>query len=140
MSTCCEELEIPPSKNHMGIVQIIELVLMGIVAILCIVDFISQLKVFNINITFWGVIAMICDILFIAGLIYVVIGLFCNFTTQKIRIGIYCFFAAILIQLIFIIGSLATTKRLIDWLMNLVKALVMVFLCWILWKQSNNVQ
>ena len=140
MSTCCEELEIPPSKNHMGIVQIIELVLMGIVAILCIVDIISQLKVFNINITFWGVIAMICDILFIAGLIYVVIGLFCNFTTQKIRIGIYCFFAAILIQLIFIIGSLATTKRLIDWLMNLVKALVMVFLCWILWKQSNNVQ
>ena len=138
MSTCREELEIPPSKNHMGIVQIIELVLMGIVAILCIVDFISQLRVFNI--TFWGVIAMICDILFIAGLIYVVIGLFCNFTTQKIRIGIYCFFAAILIQLIFIIGSLATTKRLIDWLMNLIKALVMVFLCWILWKQSNNVQ
>ena len=138
MSTCCEELEIPPSKNHMGVVQIIELVLMGIVAILCIVDFISQLRVFNI--TFWGVIAMICDILFIAGLIYVVIGLFCNFTTQKIRIGIYCFFGAILIQLIFIIGSLATTKRLIDWLMNLVKALVMIFLCWILWKQSNNVQ
>ena len=93
MSTCCEELEIPPSKNHMGVVQIIELVLMGIVAILCIVDFISQLRVFNI--TFCCVIAMICDILFIAGLIYVVIGLFCNFTTQKIRIGIYCFFGAI---------------------------------------------
>ena len=138
MSTCREELEIPPSKSHMGVVQIIELVLMGIVAVLCVIDFISQLRIFNI--TFWGVLAMICDFLFIAGLVYIVIGLFCNFTSQKIRIGIYCFFGAIVIQLVFIIGSLATTKRLIDWLMNLVKALVMVFLCWILWKQSKNVQ
>ena len=137
MSSCREELDIPPSKSHMGVVQIIELVLMGIVGILCITDFIRQL---TIHISVWIVLAIICDVLFIAGLVYIVIGLFCNFTSQKIRIGIYCFFGAIVIQLVFIIGSLATTKRLIDWLMNLVKALVMVFLCWILWKQSKNVQ
>ena len=88
-STCCQELERPPSKSHMGVVQIIELVLMGVVAVLCITDFISQLK---ITINGWGVLAIICDILFIAGLVYIVIGLFCNFTGQKIRIGIYCFF------------------------------------------------
>ena len=40
-STCCQELERPPSKSHMGVVQIIELVLMGVVAVLCITDFIS---------------------------------------------------------------------------------------------------
>ena len=137
-STCMQELEKPPSKSHMGPIQIIELVLMAVVGVLCIVDFISQLRVFSIN--FWGVLAIICDVLFIAGLVYIIIGLFCNFTSKKIKIGIYCFFGAIVIQLVFIIGSLATTRRLIDWLMNLVKALVMVFLCWILWKQSNNVE
>ena len=137
MSSCREELDIPPSKSHMGVVQIIELVLMGIVGILCITDFIRQL---TILISVWVVLAIICDVLFIAGLVYIIIGLFCNFTSQKIKIGIYCFFGAIVIQIVFVIGSLATTRRLIDWLMNLVKALVMVFLCWILWKQSNNVE
>ena len=138
MSTCREEIEIPPSRNHMGVVQIIELVLMGVVAVLCVADLIVQLRVFSLN--FWCVLAIICDFLFIAGLVYIIIGLFCNPTTQKIRVGIYCFFGAIAIQLVFIIGSLATTRRLVDWLMNLVKALIMLLLCWVLWKQSNNVQ
>ena len=136
-SSCMQELEIPPSRNHMGIVQIIELVLMGVVAVLCIIDFISQLRVFELK--FWNILALICDALFVAGLVYIIIGLFCNFTEQKIKIGIYCFFGAILIQIVFVIGSLATTRRLIDWLMNLVKALVMIFLCWLLWRQSKNV-
>ena len=84
--------------------------------------------------------AIICDILFIAGLVYIVIGLFCNFTGQKIRIGIYCFFGGLVIQLVFIIASLARGGRLIDWLMNLIKGLIMVFLCVVLWRQSKNVE
>ena len=139
-STCCQELERPPSRNHMGVVQIIELVLMGVVAVLCFVDLISQIKYMRIFSNFWTVLAIICDILFVVGLVYIIIGLFCNFTGEKIRIGIYCFFCALIIQLIFIISSWAREKRLIDWLMNLVKALVMVFLCVILWKQSRNVE
>ena len=136
MSSCREELDIPPSKSHMGVVQIIELVLMGIVGILCITDFIRQL---TIHISVWIVLAIICDVLFIAGLIYIVIGLFCNPTTNKIRVGIFCFIGGVVIQLVFVFFSLFSKGHLADWLMNLVKAVVLIFLCVILWTQSKNV-
>ena len=136
MSSCREELDIPPSKSHMGVVQIIELVLMGIVGILCITDFIRQL---TIHISVWIVLAIICDVLIIAGLIYIVIGLFCNPTTNKIRVGIFCFIGGVVIQLVFVFFSLFSKGHLADWLMNLVKAVVLIFLCVILWRQSKNV-
>ncbi len=136
MSSCREELDIPPSKSHMGVVQIIELVLMGIVGILCITDFIRQL---TISISVWVVLAIICDVLFIAGLVYIVIGLFCNPTTNKIRVGIFCFIGGVVIQLVFVFFKLFSGGHLVDWLLNLVKAAVLVFLCVILWRQSKNV-
>ena len=137
MSSCREELDIPPSRNHMGVVQIIELVLMGIVAILCIADLISQV---NFGLKGWVILAIICDILFILGLIYIVIGLFCNFTSNKIRAGIFCFIGGVVIQLVFIFYRLFSGGRLVDWLLNLVKGIVLIFLCVILWRQSKNVE
>ena len=136
-SSCMQELEIPPSRNHMGIVQILELVLFGIVAILCVVDLIVQIK--NLSFTSWAILAIVCDILFIVGVVYIIIGLFCNFTEQKIKIGIYCFFGAMIIQLVFIVSNWVKTSRVIDWILNLLKIIVMVFLCWLLWRQSKNV-
>ena len=136
MSSCREELDIPPSKSHMGVVQIIELVLMGIVGILCITDFIRQL---TILISVWVVLAIICDVLFIAGLVYIIIGLFCNPTTNKLRVGIYCFIGGVVIQLVFVFFSLFSKGDLIDWLLNLIKAAILIFLCVILWRQSKNV-
>ena len=136
MSSCREELDIPPSKSHMGVVQIIELVLMGIVGILCITDFIRQL---TILISVWVVLAIICDVLFIAGLVYIIIGLFCNPTTNKLRVGIYCFIGGVVIQLVFVFFRLFSKGDLIDWLLNLIKAAILIFLCVILWRQSKNV-
>ena len=136
MSSCREELDIPPSKSHMGVVQIIELVLMGIVGILCITDFIKQLTT---PISVWVVLAIICDVLFIAGLVYIIIGLFCNPTTNKLRVGIYCFIGGVVIQLVFVFFKLFSKGDLIDWLLNLVKAAILIFLCVILWRQSKNV-
>ena len=136
MSSCREELDIPPSKSHMGVVQIIELVLMGIVGILCITDFIRQL---TIHISVWIVLAIICDVLFIAGLVYIIIGLFCNPTTNKLRVGIYCFIGGVVIQLVFVFFRLFSKGDLIDWLLNLIKAAILIFLCVILWRQSKNV-
>ena len=136
MSSCREELDIPPSKTHMGVVQIIELVLMGIVGILCITDFIKQLTT---PISVWVVLAIICDVLFIAGLVYIIIGLFCNPTTNKLRVGIYCFIGGVVIQLVFVFFRLFSKGDLIDWLLNLIKAAILIFLCVILWRQSKNV-
>ena len=135
MPTCREELDLPPSRNHMGVVQVIELVLMGVVGVLCITDLIHQIG----HISTWAILSIVCDVLFIAGLVYVIIGLFCNFTTNKIRVGIFCFIGGVVIQLVFVFQSLFTGKGAIDWLMNLVKALVLIFLCVILWRQSKNV-
>ena len=136
MSSCREELDIPPSKSHMGVVQIIELVLMGIVGLLCITDFIKQLTT---PISVWVVLAIICDVLFIAGLVYIIIGLFCNPTTNKLRVGIYCFIGGVVIQLVFVFFRLFSKGDLIDWLLNLIKAAILIFLCVILWRQSKNV-
>ena len=136
MSSCREELDIPPSKSHMGVVQIIELVLMGIVGILCITDFIKQLTT---PISVWVVLAIICDVLFIAGLVYIIIGLFCNPTTNKLRVGIYCFIGGVVIQLVFVFFRLFSKGDLVDWLLNLIKAAILIFLCVILWRQSKNV-
>ena len=136
MSSCREELDIPPSKSHMGVVQIIELVLMGIVGILCITDFIKQLTT---TISVWVVLAIICDVLFIAGLVYIIIGLFCNPTTNKLRVGIYCFIGGVVIQLVFVFFRLFSKGDLVDWLLNLIKAAILIFLCVILWRQSKNV-
>ena len=136
MSSCREELDIPPSKSHMGVVQIIELVLMGIVGILCITDFIKQLTT---PISVWVVLAIICDVLFIAGLVYIIIGLFCNPTTNKLRVGIYCFIGGVVIQLVFVFFRLFSKGPLVDWLLNLIKAAILIFLCVILWRQSKNV-
>ena len=136
MSSCREELDIPPSKSHMGVVQIIELVLMGIVGILCITDFIRQLTIY---ISVWVVLAIICDVLFIAGLVYIIIGLFCNPTTNKLRVGIFCFIGGVVIQLVFVFFRLFSKGPLVDWLLNLIKAAILIFLCVILWRQSKNV-
>ena len=141
MSNCCgstwSELDKPPSKTNMGIVQIIELVIMGVVAILCLFDLFNMLKYGS---GAWTVIAIIVDCLIIAGLIFIIIGLFCGTTTQKIRIGIYCFFAGTLIDIVCIVYFLINSPGSMDtWLVNLIKAIILIFLAWVLWRQSKNV-
>ena len=142
MSNCCgsscPELEKPPSKANMGIVQIIELVIMGVVAILCLYDLFNMLSYKGSD--GWKILAIIVDCLIIAGLVFIVIGLFCGTTTQKIRIGIYCFFAGTIIEVVCIVYFLIKASGSLDtWLVNLIKAVILVFLAWVLWRQSKNV-
>ena len=120
----------------MGVLQIIQLVIMIIVGILCCYDIYNELRV---KVTFWSILALIADVLFILGIVFIIIGLFCGFTTNKIRIGIYCFFVAIIIEIVFIVFCLIYSGGLDYWLLNLVKAIVMIFIAYILWKQSLHV-
>jgi len=136
MQSCCAELEKPPSRNNMGVLQIIQLVIMIIVGILCCYDIYNELRA---KVTFWSILALIADVLFILGIVFIIIGLFCGFTTNKIRIGIYCFFVAIIIEIVFIVFCLINSGGLDYWLLNLVKAIVMIFIAYILWKQSLHV-
>ena len=132
----CPELDNPPSKTNMGILQIIELVIMGIVAILSIYDFAHLI---GLKFTFWGFLSMVVDVLIVVGLVFIILGLFC-FGSRYIKIGIYCFFGGTLIAIICTVLTLISSSDSVDvWLLNLLKAILLIFLAYVLWRQSKNV-
>ncbi len=138
MSSCSQELEKPPSRGNMGVIQIIELVLMGVVAVLCVVDFITLL---NQRIYYFTVFSMIVDILIVVGLVFIIIGLFIGVGSQrKTRIGLYCFFAGCVIEIVIIVLYLVSGyASLGGWILNLILAIILIFLAYVLWKQSSHI-
>ena len=141
MSGCCgsscPEMDNPPTRGHMGVLQIIELVIMGIVGILAIYDIINILGYpFN----FWTVLTLFADGAIIAGLIFIVIGLFCSTSTGKIRVGIYCFFGGTILNIILIVYYLIYASQTVEvWLIGILKVAILIFLAYVLWRQSKNV-
>ena len=145
MSNCCSstcpELDNPPTRSHMGIVQIIELVVMAIVAILCGYDLYSLFKVGPDGWVFWWILSLAVDVLIIAGLVFILMGLFASTaSSQRIRIGIYCFFAGTIICIVCVVWYLISGGSSVDqWLVNLLKAAILIVLAYFLWRQSKNV-
>ena len=138
MSSCScswKDLEVPPSRAHMGVFQIIELAVMLIVGILSIYDLFNYLKY---DFTLWTVLVIVMDACIIAGLVFIIIGLFCS-GSNKIKTGIILFFVGAVIAITMIIQNLITDSKLDVWLLDLVKGAILVFLAIILWKQSGNV-
>ena len=145
MSNCCSstcpELDNPPTRSHMGIVQIIELVVMAIVAILCGYDLYSLFKVGPDGWVFWWILSLAVDVLIIAGLVFILMGLFASTaSSQRIRIGIYCFFAGTIICIVCVVWYLISGRSSVDqWLVNLLKAAILIVLAYFLWRQSKNI-
>ncbi len=145
MSNCCSstcpELDNPPTRSHMGIVQIIELVVMAIVAILCGYDVYSLFKVGPAGWVFWWILSLAVDVLIIAGLVFILMGLFASTaSSQRIRIGIYCFFAGTIIDIVCVVWYLISGGSSVDqWLVNLLKAAILIVLAYFLWRQSKNI-
>ena len=144
MSNCCSscpELDNPPTRSHMGIVQIIELVVMAIVAILCGYDVYNLFKVGPAGWVFWWILCLAVDVLIIAGLVFVLMGLFASTaSSQRIRIGIYCFFAGTIIDIVCVVWYLISGGSSVDqWLVNLLKAAILIVLAYFLWRQSKNI-
>ena len=145
MSNCCSstcpELDNPPTRSHMGIVQIIELVVMAIVAILCGYDLYNLFKVGPAGWVFWWILSLAVDVLIIAGLVFILMGLFASTaSSQRIRIGIYCFFAGTIIDIVCVVWYLISGGSSVDqWLVNLLKAAILIVLAYFLWRQSKNI-
>ncbi len=138
MSSCScswKDLEVPPSRANMGVFQIIELAVMLIVGILSIYDLFNYLQY---KFTLWSVLVIVMDACIIAGLVFIIIGLFCS-GSNKIKTGIILFFVGAVIAIAMIIQNLITDSKLDVWLLDLVKGAILVFLAIILWKQSGNV-
>ena len=138
MSSCScswKDLEVPPSRANMGVFQIIELAVMLIVGILSIYDLFNYLQY---KFTLWSALVIVMDACIIAGLVFIIIGLFCS-GSNKIKTGIILFFVGAVIAIAMIIQNLITDSKLDVWLLDLVKGAILVFLAIILWKQSGNV-
>ena len=138
MSTCScswKDLEVPPSRANMGVFQVIELAVMLIVGILSIYDLFNYLQY---KFTLWSVLVIVMDACIIAGLVFIIIGLFCS-GSNKIKTGIILFFVGAVIAIAMIIQNLITDSKLEVWLLDLIKGAILVFLAIILWKQSGNV-
>ena len=133
----CPELDKPPSRTNMGFLQIIELIIMGVVGILCFIDLYYMIKAGSGP---WTILGIIVDGLIVGGLCCIIYGLFCNKKKKKIRIGIYCFFAGTIVQVVCIVYFMIKSPGTIEnWLINLIKVVILVFLAYVLWRQSANV-
>ena len=134
-----EQLDKPPTRGNMGPIQIIELVIMGVVAILCAYDFfyIIDLDYWN----FFTVLALFVDVVIIVGVIFICLGLFAaSGSSRRIQIGIYCFFAGTIVEVVLIVYFLIEfSGKLSTWLLYLLKAIILCVLAWLLWRQSKNV-
>ena len=88
----CGNLDSPPSRHNMSLFAIIELVIMGVVGVICLVELVHVLQ--NGNFKYWGIIEylkVVVDALIVIGLVLILIGLFCSPSQYQIRSGILCF-------------------------------------------------
>ena len=131
----CGDLERPPSRSNMSLFAIIELVIMGVLAIICLVELID---IFNSNQSLSNVfliLRIISDILIVVGLCLIVYGLFCAMNPSPIRSGILCYLIAALISLVVIVYNFIESSITAY---QFFYAVFLLFLAYFLWRQSGH--
>ena len=138
----CGNLDSPPSRQNMSFIAIIELVIMICVGIVCLVEVITLLQS-KISFTLIPILKVVVDGLIVAGLVLVLIGLFCSPSQYQIRTGILCFCTgAILSAVVAILVLLNVDKNYhqsetVGY--NICYIIVLVLVSWILWRQSYHI-
>ena len=134
----CGNIESPPSRSNMSLIAIIELVIMGVVGVLCLIQLIDILQSSPKN---WGVIQIlniIVDGLIVAGLALILIGLFCSPSQYQIRTGILCFCIGTIISIVVTVLIIIRKEQEDRIFYNICYIILLVFLAWILWRQSGH--
>ena len=136
----CGDIDRPPSRSNNSLFAIIELVIMGVVGVLCLVDLVRLIQYMGDH-KDWDVIEILRVIeygLIVAGLVLVIIGLFCSISQYQIRSGILCFCIGAIISIVITILYIhdGNTKQSLFY--NICYIIFMVFLAWILWRQSGH--
>ena len=131
----CGDLERPPSRSNMSLFAIIEIVIMGVLAVFCLVELIelfkSDVPMNNVS----TILRIIVDILIVVGLCLILYGLFCAMSPGPIRSGIICYLLAAIISLVvlvyyFINGGVTFYQ--------FVYAIFLLLLAYFLWIQSGH--
>ena len=138
----CGNLDSPPSRQNMSFIAIIELVIMICVGIVCLVEVITLLQS-KISFTLIPILKVVVDGLIVAGLVLVLIGLFCSPSQYQIRTGILCFCTGAILSVVVTILVLLNVDKNYQQSetvgYNICYIIVLVLVSWILWRQSYHI-
>ena len=133
----CGDLDRPPSRQNMSLIAIVELVVMLCVGIVCGLDLVNLIDTTNIW-DFWPILRAIRDAFVVAGLVLVLVGLFCSISQYQIRSGILCFCIGTIISVVMTIFGISKHDTGQSLFYNICYIIFMIFLAWILWRQSGH--
>ena len=134
----CGNLDNPPSRTNMSIFAIIELVIMGVVGVLCCIDLYYYFKDGSHNWDTITVLKVIDCIIIVVGLALIIVGLFCCIGTYQIRSGILCFCIGCILAIIITILIIYYKRNNDSIAFNICYIILLIFLAYILWRQSNH--
>ena len=136
----CGDIYRPPSRGNMSLFAIIELVIMGVVGLVCFVDLYRMLtdRGDSKNLEIWEILRIVEYCLIIAGLIFILIGLFCSPSQRQIYTGIILFFLGTILAIVITIYLINEGNIKDSLAYNIFYIIVLTFLAYILWKQSYH--
>ena len=136
--TPCGDIYNPPSRSNMSLWAIIELVIMGVVSILCLCelfDFIQHDKKSGDLVKF---LIIVDDILIVCAICYIVAGLFFSYCGgSKLKIGILLFVGAGILAMVILVLQISKGVGDEIWY-KIFQLLLYLLLTFILWKQQER--
>ncbi len=135
--TPCGDIYNPPSRNNMSLFAIIELVIMGVVAILCLIELVDCLGGIKKGFGTVQTLILIDDIIIVVAVCYLIYGLFFSLSSRNIRIGILLFVLGGILAMVVIVLQLGGSAK--DLLYKIMEFLIILFLTWVLWNQAARV-
>ena len=135
----CGDIYRPPSRGNMSLFAIIELVVMGVVGLVCFVDLYRMLTTRDGgHLEVWEILRIVEYTLIVIGLIFIVVGLFCSPSQRQIYTGIVLFFIGTILAIIITV-YLIKEDQIEDSLgYNIFYIIILTCLAYILWKQSYH--
>ena len=130
--TPCGDIYQPPSRTNMSLFSIIQIVVMIVISILCLYELVDIIN--SQKFTTTRTLALIDDIVIVAGICYLLYGLFFAASSRNIRIGILLFVVGAVLAMVIIVFEINQGTREI-WL-KIFQFVVLLFLSFILWQQA----
>ena len=136
----CGDIDRPPSRSNNSLFAIVELVIMGVVGVLCLVDLVRLIQWMGDH-KDWDVIEILRIIeygLIVAGLVLIIIGIFCSPSQYQIRTGILCFCVGTILAVVILVLLINDDRTNDTLVFNICYMIFLIFLAYILWRQSSH--
>ena len=114
---------------------------MGVVGVLCLVDLVRLIQYMGDH-KDWDVIEILRVIeygLIVAGLVLIIIGIFCSPSQYQIRTGILCFCVGTILAVVILVLLINDDRTNDTLVFNICYMIFLIFLAYILWRQSSHI-